>query len=293
MTRQLRFATHGSAEGWARAAGAASPWLVSTAAGVRHDLEHDPTTLARYVVVEDGEVLGVTRVRRRAAEVSVMVQVHPDHQGSGVGSLLFEQVRRVAGDAPISTIVNGDDHAIAVARHWGLDLLREFTVSAVDPRTVPTPPPAPPGLRVVDLDEAGVEEVLACHNAAAADDPSGLTRQIPLEEYAATQWRHPDHRLTVGRAVLDGAAVLSFASVYANGERAWNSMTGTLPSRRGSGLARLVKQHSLVALAAAGVTQCATGNDAANAPMLAVNGALGYRPFATTWGARKESAASS
>ena len=49
---------------------------------------------------------------------------------------------------------------------------------------------------------------------------------------------------------------------------------------RGRGLARLLKSHSLHRAAEAGVTLAITDNDETNAPMLAVNTALGYRPFA-------------
>ncbi len=47
---QLRFATGGAAEGWARVRVAAAPYLLGTGASVLHDVEHDTNTLARYVV---------------------------------------------------------------------------------------------------------------------------------------------------------------------------------------------------------------------------------------------------
>jgi RimJ/RimL family protein N-acetyltransferase len=62
--------------------------------------------------------------------------------------------------------------------------------------------------------------------------------------------------------------------------RAINSFTGTLPTHRGRGLARAAKQASLVWAAAHGITAVWTHNDEQNAPMLAVNARLGYRPAA-------------
>ncbi len=59
-------------------------------------------------------------------------------------------------------------------------------------------------------------------------------------------------------------------------------MTATHPDYRGRGLARWVKQRALNEVAAAGVTEALTANDATNVPMLAVNEALGYRPRART-----------
>ena len=55
-------------------------------------------------------------------------------------------------------------------------------------------------------------------------------------------------------------------------------MTATRPAYRGRGLARWVKQRMQNAVAAAGVTSATTANDTTNAPMIAVNDALGYRP---------------
>ena len=285
---QLRFATGGAAEGWARVLTAASPFLVSSEDAVLHDMQHDPSTLARFVVVEDGEVIGLTRVRERPGGVlSVMVQVDPAHRGRGVGRLLLERVHRVVGSAELTGIANGDARSLAVAAHWGFQPQREHRISGVDPRTVPEPTPAPAGLRVVPLDEAGPEAVWSCHQEAAADDPSGLTRQMPFEEFVATQWRTPVHRPDLGRAIVDGEAVLAYSQVVVADDRAWNAMTGCLPDHRGHGLARLAKHHALSALASAGVTLCSTGNDGQNRPMLAINDRLGYRPTGSTWSVRR------
>jgi RimJ/RimL family protein N-acetyltransferase len=62
--------------------------------------------------------------------------------------------------------------------------------------------------------------------------------------------------------------------------RGYNEYTGTLPSHRGRGLARSVKLASLRWAAAQGLTAVWTTNDETNAPMLAINDRLGYRPSA-------------
>jgi GNAT superfamily N-acetyltransferase len=286
---QLRFATAGAAGGWAEVQLSASPFLVSSEESVLHDMAHHPRTLARYVVVEDGRVLGLARMREsRADEVSATVQVHAAHRDRGVGRLLLDRVLRVAAGRSIAGVVNGDERCLAVSDHWGFVRERAHRVSAVDPREVPAPPPTPEGLAVVALDELEPEAVWSCLGKVATDDPSGLTRPMRLEEFIATEWADPLHRPDLGRAVVDGAGtVAAFAEITAAQGRAWNAMTGTLPSHRGRGLARLVKAHALAACAAAGITTCSTANDDANAPMLAVNDRLGYRPAATMWSARR------
>lgn len=286
---QLRFATWGAAEGWARVRTAASPYLLATEESVLHDMQHHPGTVARYVVVEDGEVLGIGRVRRGGDDdtPSVMVQVDPAHQGRGVGRLLFERLLAVTGQIPLTALVDGDEHSLAVAGHWGFTPERRHQVSSVDPRTAPGPIAAPAGLDVVPLDVVGAAAVWDCHRATAADDPSGLTRPVPFEHFLDTDWRGPLHRGDLGRAVVAGRSVVAYSQVDVAGGRAWSTMTGCLPERRGQGLATVAKSHTLRALADAGVVRCSTGNDEANAPMLAVNHRLGYRPSATIWTARR------
>jgi GNAT superfamily N-acetyltransferase len=285
---QLRFATGGAAEGWARVRVAASPYLLATEESVLHDLAENTSTLARYVVVEDGEVLGIGRVRRYPDDhPSVMVMVHPDHTGRGVGRRLLDRLLEVTDDATVSALVNGEERALAVAAHWGFEAERQHQVSAVDPRTVPAPGPAPAGLRVVPLDEAGPRAVWECRQATAADDPSGLTRRTPYEHFLDTDWSGPLHRADLGRAVLEDGIVLAYTQVDVAGDRAWTTMTGTRAGHRCRGLATLAKAHGFSALAAAGVTRAGTGNDGANAAMLAVNERLGYRPIASTWTATR------
>ena len=285
---ELRFATGGAADGWARVRVAAGPYLLGTEASVLHDLEHDPTTLARYVVVEDGEVLGIGRVRRRGDSTpDVMVMVHPDHEGRGVGRLLFDRLVQVTGPQEVDSLVNGDDRSLAVAETWGFTRVREHRVSSTDPRTVPAPAAPPPDMHVRTLAEVGPRAVWKCHDATAEDDPSGLTTRVPFEHFLATDWTGPLHRADLGHAVVNVSEVVSYSQVDVAGNRAWSTMTGCRRDHRGRGLATLAKAHTLRALTHAGVILASTGNDEENRAMLAVNDRLGYRPASSTWSMRR------
>lgn len=256
-------------------------------ASVRHDVATETRTLARLVAEVDGRVVGVSRLRDHGERSMVMVQVLPSYRRRGVGSALLDAVLPyavAAGATSVGSIVNGDEGSQAAATAWGFTHERRHTMSAVDPRTVVGPDP---GADVVPLSECDPRAVHDCFVACAADDPSGLSQAYSFEEFLRDDWSHPLHAAALGRAVVADGTVLAFAQVSVAGDRAWNDFTGTRPSARGAKLALRVKAASLVALAEAGVTTCGTGNDAANAPMLAVNTRLGYRPTAWTSGATR------
>ena len=59
---------------------------------------------------------------------------------------------------------------------------------------------------------------------------------------------------------------------------AWHDMTAVRPAFRGRGIASVLKRATIAWAIANGVETLETGNDQANAPMRAVNLALGYRP---------------
>lgn len=270
------------AAAWSSVLAAASPFLVSSEASVRHDLVSSDRVLVRLVADDEGRVSGVCRIRRHGDRTMIQLQVRPEDRGSGVGTALLDAALDSGGDTSLDSIVNGEEGSVAAARRWGFVLGRELAMSAVDPRRVGAP--SEPTVPLADLDPVRVWETYA---ASAGDDPSGLSEAGTWEVFLREDWRHPDHRPDLGRAVVEGDRVLAFAMVLLAGDRAWNEFTGTDPAARGRGLARRVKAASLAALAAAGATTCGTGNDARNAPMLAVNRALGYSPAATSYAATR------
>lgn len=95
-------------------------------------------------------------------------------------------------------------------------------------------------------------------------------------------WHEPsfDHDLTT--VVLVDGTVAAFCAARTDGAGRYGSaMTGTRRAHRGHGLARLAKTVSLHRALAVGCTEALTGNDAGNAPMLAVNEWFGYEIRAT------------
>ncbi len=100
-------------------------------------------------------------------------------------------------------------------------------------------------------------------------------------------WRSPilDDDASLAAFVDGRLAAITMIRVDRASGRAQNNLAGTLREFRGRGLATLLKSHSLRRAADLGATIAITDNEEQNAPMLAVNTKLGYRPFGRrlTW----------
>ena len=176
----------------------------------------------------------------------------------------------------------------AFARACGFSArLAHDTTSAVDPRTLGSPPEPPDGIAIVPMasvsatTRAGLRRRSrkARSTSRARRDFSGMT----YENWRRLIWDSPDcdHELSVV-ALADGV-VVGTSFLYSDREtgRAANAGTGVIRAFRGRGLGLLMKQHSLARAAAAGITTVITQNDDTNAPMLAINAKLGYAPLSS------------
>lgn len=271
---------------------AALPWTVRSAARVAADLADDAALGRRHWVgIVDDAVVGAGTARPTGAgEVHVSVVVHPDSGSRGVGTALLDVVVAAFPDATDLTAICADDPiALAFAVRNGFLPVGEHLVSSIVPASVPPVGPVPEGLTALTLDRVpDLDLLLKTHTASAADDTSGLIRVYTRETFLADWWNSPDNAPELSWALLDtsGAApvVASFTSVQVDRvrRRSWSTMTATHPSYRGRGLARWVLHRMLNSVAEARVTEASTGNDATNAPMIAVEEALGYLPASRT-----------
>lgn len=296
MGIEIRSATPADAAGIAAVWAAAMPQLVKTAKGVEAELRTS-TSRVVLIAVDGNEVVGYGNVYLplpddEAPRVRITVQVPPALRGRGIGGALAEAVFRTAEEAgarKLLIVVQDDDASKAFATGHGFTIGRRMSQAAADLAAVPEPAPVPNGLRLVDYTEVDPRSLWSATAAVADGDPSGLSNAPAYEDWVATDWNHPDLRRDLSIAVLDGEQVVSFVTTTADPDRRviWSNLTGTIPSYRGRGLAKVVKSAALTRSRDAGFTTAFTGNDAGNAPMLAVNRWLGYQPTAAAWTAEK------
>jgi GNAT superfamily N-acetyltransferase len=254
------------------------------------DLEQENTGRRhRWVGLVGTEIAGTAFARRvDEDEVFFTVEVHPDLGSRGVGTALLMAASSIFPEvAVLRSVSSADPISMAFAVRNGFLPEGEQSIVALDPRTVAPAGPEPEGMRALTLDtlpDLGL--LLDTNDLAAADDPSVLTRRYTVEQLRTDWWDGPDNAPDLSWGLVadepSGPVLAAFSSAQVDRERgrSWSSMTATHPAYRGRRLALWVKRRTLNALADAGLTQSYTANDAENAPMVALNEALGYQPVA-------------
>ena len=263
----------------------ASPYSALNAAAWRHREESVPerARLGAFVAELDGEVVGegyAFLVWWLEGPGQMSVSVRESARGRGIGSALYDTALAHAEtlDAPLLTAMVFETAAgskFATDRGWRE--ARAERISWVDPRTITEEP----GAEV--RSSSAVDPRVLWH----IDETSALDLPLlePYEPMSFEEWEP----FVIGRplyqaegsfvAYVDGEpAAWSMLAADLESGRAMTNYTGTLPEFRGRGLARAAKVASLRWAAANGITRVSTTNDETNAPMLAINDRLGYKP---------------
>jgi GNAT superfamily N-acetyltransferase len=210
------------------------------------------------------------------------VAVREEYRRRGIGRALYELGLEHATSLDVDGLLTSfheNDAGVEFASGRGFSQVRAEAESVVDPRDVSEVASAEVELRPVgEVDprlvyQIDIESTLDMPQTEQMDD-------IPYDEWEQHVLHYPMFTADGSFvAFADGvaAAVSLLIADLASG-RASNMFTGTLRAYRGRGLALAVKLASIRWAAENGITMMATANDETNAPMLAINRRLGYRP---------------
>jgi GNAT superfamily N-acetyltransferase len=258
---------------------------VRSESGWRHSLTTMPARARdRFVVAwVDDVVAGFARAllnydSEEAGAANLRLNVLPGFRGRGIGSALYADALRHFESLSVSVIrswVPDEPESNRFAERHGFERRREMRYSTLDLRDLPPMPEIPDGVTLSDLDTAGIDAVYDWDVSCMLDEPRDFPAQVtPKDEWIRQYWHDPDNRRDLGVvAHLDGKVVAGTA-FDVDADRCNSGFTGVRPGYRGRGLAKLVKS--------AGLRRAAiSSNDSANAPMLAVNEWLGYRPVSS------------
>ena len=241
-----------------------------------------------FVAEVDGRIVGraIARLENIFSEDTelgfVLVTVAGSYRRRGIGSALYDAAfehATVLGPTRLLTSVYENEDGLRFARSRGFTEERAQQEAVLDPRTVTELPDPKVDLRAVaDVDPHLVHAV---DEEATRDQPATETIEgIPYAEWEQHVLEHPlftaDGSFV---AMFDGIAVaVSLLCVDLESSRSLNMFTGTMRDYRGRGFGLAVKLASIHWAVEHGITMMVTANDAVNAPMLAINKRLGFRP---------------
>ncbi|NUR51885.1 MAG: GNAT family N-acetyltransferase [Hamadaea sp.] len=268
---------------------------------VQDILEHERTApagrIAVQLVAESGGVVAYGNAIRDPANPAGLFQVDvvvtAGHRRRGLGSALLTRVERFAvehGATRLGAVVPGfdEDTGTAFAARHGYRVVRRayhsyLTVADVDPGLLAEPDP--PGVEVTTLAALGDGEqarrtLWDVHERTVPDMPGSRTAaRRPYAEFAEAvlgrRWFRADGAfLAFAGGVAVGLAIVSFQP---ESDSMNHTFTGVLPEWRGRGVASALKRATIRYARQVGVATMRAGNDAANAPMLAINARFGYQ----------------
>jgi GNAT superfamily N-acetyltransferase len=252
----------------------------------RHHVAPARARAVSRVATSDGRLIGMIETRvdffGSGDLARFSLRVDPAFRNRGIGTELYElglaHVREL-GVSRAAAAFDESEAGVSFATARGWREARAEALSSVDPTTVSEAPD--PSLDIRPALELDPRELHAVDEAATRDIPAlEQIETIRYDEWRAFVWDDPLFAKDGSFGVVVDGKVVALSLILASPEagRAFSMFTGTLGEYRGRGLARAVKLASIRWAAANGITQLVTTNDETNAPMLAVNRRLGYRP---------------
>lgn len=224
------------------------------------------------------------------------VVVAPEVRGQNLGSQMYEDALRLVreqGATRLESTIRDDD---PVAKHFvdkrGFEIFSHLFESTLELETFDEhrfddlmARVHADGFRIFSLAEAGVTDenkhkLYNVNRASSLDDP-GSSGSFP-DFYAFSKnvfeasWFRADTQILAAQG--DTWVGLSAIGIYKEDNHAYNAFTGVLQEYRGHGVAKALKLQTILLAKREGMRYIRTHNDSRNAPMLAINRKLGYKP---------------
>lgn len=261
------------------------------AEGVRH----------RVVAVDErGEIVGSGEASRRPNNLPgtffIEPIVLPDHRRRGIGAMLYndavEFARAHGANRFIAEVRDDMPEWFKFAQARGFEIDRHIFESTLDLKTFDESKFAgviqavqAQGIRFSSLAEVGDTEAnrrkLYDVNKYAALDIPGFEGEFPrFEDFSKYVFQASWFRADGQILAVDGERFVGLGAVgyFPTTNSADNMHTGVLKEYRGRKIALAIKLLTIRYARALGATFIRTNNDSKNAPILAINRKLGYKP---------------
>lgn len=260
----------------------------------------DEITIRHVAVDSDGQIVGVGeafhRANHRPGAFWVMVHVALTCRRQGVGTALYNEVEAFARQQNASLLriklEENKTDGLRFANHLGFCIVQHEFRSMLDIAAFDASRFADvieavqaQGIRFFTFAEtdggADAQRKLYDLNiTTAGDNPSNDQSDVwPYEDFVrdvfGAGWFRPDGQIFAA----DGDAWIGMAAVgEVSPGKMHNMMTGVLREYRGRHIAFALKLLAIEFCRRRNAHSLETGNDSTNAPMLAINRKLGYRP---------------
>lgn len=279
-----------------------------TAANLREwDAVGGPETISRRAAAVDaaGAVIGGSVVVRHGwvsvDRCRLWLTVDAARRGPGIGARLYDDAlafARSLGARRLDSDVHDDDPAaLRFAEKRGFTVDRHAFASVIELAAFDEAPfaglveaVAAGGIRFLTLADVGesddwLRRLHALNAQAVAADPASTDEFPPFEDFRAllfgASWYRPEGQIMAVDGSGGEPAVVGLAAVGydAAANTMHNNITGVDRAYRGRRIAQALKLLTIRYARAVGAAAIYTENDSTNAPMLAVNRRLGYRPL--------------
>lgn len=256
----------------------------------------NPKMVAMVAADHRGRIAGyaVANALSHISAVFTNVYVDPIQQERGVGSLLWSAIEReAAGFGPNEAqgyVQDNDERSLAIIQRWGFEVVEPYRggpsqdtyvlhLGSLD-ATFRAEAPAGYELRsVAELESSGLADVLwPLYVVAVTDKPRWDDDEADVDKLRD---RLESERLLPGGSlvVFRDDQVVGFTILTEIGPRtAHVDLTVVDRADRGRGLATLLKRRSATWAHDAGYERLITESRSDNAPIVAVNRKLGFRP---------------
>lgn len=207
-----------------------------------------------------------------------LVLVPEDKRGKGIGSRLFADLLLHTDGQDLTASMGDDDPVgLAVAQHWGFQVVSHAIRSRYDVRHDPAPARgnrSPYTFRVIDARSPAADRTWLAPLIRKSDTSP---ESVDLGWHATLADLETMFPNIVWVVIEDQGLPLAAASAAPRTDEAWLVIyTGVLPDHRREGLARLAKQQLHTVVAERGATTLTTENEARNSGIRALNASLGY-----------------
>jgi GNAT superfamily N-acetyltransferase len=257
----FRPATLEDAEAFAVLRRLVTPYLVHTAAGIRHSWQHaSPATHLLVVVAEDaGALVGAGRAALNTwtstqGSATAMAWVHPEQRRRGIGGQVYDRLEehlRGHGARQVQGWALADEATARWCQRRGFTRGHQARFSRLDltgTGALPPIPPMPEGVSVATYAQVGAQAVYAVDAAALCDEPGDVSHDaVPYGEWLSDVWQRPETDHDASTVVLVNGVPAAITTVEADyhTRRMWSGGTGTLREHRGQGLAKLAKSVAI------------------------------------------------